>query len=113
MNKPEPLLWLNDARGIYIPRDFVQSIYRKNVPDVSDEDWAILNTGPEHELYWDAWDAVLSDAVVHDETGDYRLYQDGDLWLVPVGMVWNEETDFFEWPNDDDAASKGEEDQDD
>jgi hypothetical protein len=28
------------------------------------------------------------------------LYQDGDLWLIPEGMQWNDETGFFEWPEE-------------
>ena len=54
--KPEPLLWLSDARGIYIPRDFASSFAdrAKSVSGVTDEDWAILEEGPDHDWYWEA-----------------------------------------------------------
>ena len=60
------LLWLSDARGVYIPRDFANSFAdrAKTVSGVSDEDWTILERGPDYEdetgqtvcneSYWDA-----------------------------------------------------------
>jgi hypothetical protein len=104
MNKPDMILWLDDARGVYILRDFATSFQNRNesVSGVSDEDWEILEAGPDHECYWDTWSDVEQNAQVIDENGvKYRLYMNGDLWLVPEGMEYNEETDSFEWPNDD------------
>lgn len=98
---PEPLLWLADSRGIYIPRDFATSFAdrAKSVSGVPDEDWATLEAGPDDEWYWDAWTTVCSDAVVTDEHGNkFFIYQDGDCWLIPEGMEWSDETEFFEWP---------------
>lgn len=102
-NKPDMMLWLSDARGVYIPRDFATSFVdrAKNVSGVDAEDWAILEAGPDHEFYWDTWSDVEQNAVITDENGvKYRVYQDGDCWLIPEGMEWNEETDSFEWPED-------------
>ena len=101
--KPEPLLWLNDARGIYLPRDFAQSfgddLRMKAVANVSDEDWAILEAGPDHENYWDTWCEVEQKARVTMPDGiEYGVYQDGDCWLIPVGMEWSDDTDWFVWP---------------
>jgi hypothetical protein len=98
--QPEPLLWLNDARGIYIPRDFAKSFNdrAKAVSGVSDEDWAILED-PDHEFYCETWQDVCDNAVITDPDGiKYTVYQDGDCWLIPVGMEWDDETDFFVWP---------------
>lgn len=107
LHKPEPLLWLNDARGVYIPRDFANGftdrdeIAAKHVSGVSDEDWSILEAGPDHEQYWETWEGVLDGAKVTDENGVvFTLHQDGDLWLVPVGMEWSEEDDGFRWPEE-------------
>jgi len=101
--KPDILPWLNDARGIYIPRDFAKSFADrgKSVQGVSAEDWEILDAGPDHYHYWDAWEDVLNNATVTDHvTGiTYTLHQDGDLWLVPDGMVWTD-NETFEWPDD-------------
>jgi hypothetical protein len=99
--QPEPLIWLSDARGIYIPRDFAQSFAAraKNVSGVTDEEWEILEAGPDHELYWDAWSDVEQKATVTDDDGHvYNVYQDGDVWLIPDGMEWDEEHDFWRWP---------------
>jgi hypothetical protein len=100
--KPEPLLWLNDARGVYIPRDFATSFAdrAKTVAGVSGDDWEILEAGPEHELYWDTWNDVEQNAVVTDDKGHkFRIHQDGDCWLIPEGMEWSDE-DGFVWPED-------------
>src|ERR1700758_4250225 len=99
--RPEMLLWLSDARGIYIPRDFAASFAdrAKHVSGVKDEDWAVLEAGPYHEWYWEAWEDVCRDAIVTDENGvKYAVYQDGDCWLIPEGMEWSDETGTFEWP---------------
>lgn len=105
--KPEMMLWLSDARGVYIPRDFANSFAdrAKHVKNVKDEDWTILEAGPDHEQYWDAWTDVCDNARVTDENGaEYFVWQEGDCWLVPVGMEWNDDEDGFAWPvseNDD------------
>ena len=113
MSKPEMLLWLSDARGVYIPRDFAESFAdrAKHVDGVSDEDWSTLELGPDYqnaegetvynEPYWDTWNDVCNNAVVTDEHGNkYRVYQDGDCWLVPVDMEWNDETESFDYPDE-------------
>lgn len=102
-DKPEMLLWLDDHRGQYIPRDFANSFTNRDrdVSGISANQWQTLESGPDNEFYWDAWDDVLNNAIVTDENGiRYRLHQDSALWLVPVGMEWNEENDCFEWPEE-------------
>jgi len=108
--KPEPLLWLSDSRGIYIPRDFARSFAdrAKSVVGVDDEDWAILEEGPDHDWYWDAWTEVLDRATVTDENGvEFTVYQDGDCWLIPRGMEWSDADGFFVW-NDDETDNEAE-----
>lgn len=103
MTKPDMKLWLSDARGVYIPRDFAESFRdrAKHVSGVSDVDWKILEAGPEHDDYWDTWASVLDNAVVTDENGiKHRLWQEGDLWLIPEGMEWSEEEGTFVWPEE-------------
>ena len=105
-SKPDMMLWLEGLRGVYIPCDFANSFVNraKNVSGVSDEDWAILEAGPDHEWYWDTWSDVCNSAVVTDEHGvKFRVHQDGDCWLIPEGMEYNEENDTYEWPNEDEA----------
>lgn len=102
MTKPEIQLLLSDARGIYIPRDFAESMNREYISGVPDDDWAILEAGPEHEHYWDAWTDVLDSATATDPaTGVvYRFEQDGDLFAIPEGMEWDDETDGYVWPDE-------------
>jgi hypothetical protein len=104
--QPEPLLWLDDHRGVYIPRDFASSFAdrARSVAGVSEEQWAILED-PDHELYWDVWTEVCDNAKVTDENGIvYSVWQDGACWLIPEGMEWNERDEFFSWPQDDDES---------
>jgi len=100
MTKPQPVLYLDSARGIYIPRDFAQSFAKtKYISGVSNTDLEILEEGPNGALYWDVWTDVLNNAIITGDDGiPYFLSQDNDLWLIPVGMEWSDETDFFIWP---------------
>lgn len=103
MNKPEMLLWLSDARGVFIPRDFANSFSdrSKSVSGVTDEGWAILESGPDHEQYWDAWCEIMDCATITDEEGvKYHIWQEGDCWLVPDGMQWDEENETYKWPEE-------------
>ena len=101
-HKLEPVLWLSDARGVCIPRDFVG---RFNEPErlisgVEPDTLDILRAGPEATDYWEAWCEVCDRAIVTDLKGNrYRVYQDGDCWLIPEGMEWSDEKDWFVWPD--------------
>lgn len=104
--KPDVMLWLSDARGIYIPRDFATSFADrdKHVSGVSPEDWKILESGPDHDLYWDAWQSVCDNAIVTDDNGiKFSIHQNGDCWLVPEGMEWRDDLEFFAWPEEEEA----------
>jgi len=101
--KPDLIRYACDNRGVYnIPKYFAESIQRHKVRGVSAEDFDILEAGPGHESYWDAWTHVCDHATVVDTNCTYRLHQDGDqdgdLWLVPVDMEWNEDLDCWEYP---------------
>ncbi len=101
MTKPQLILWLSDSRGVFIPRDFANSFAdrAKNVTGVKPEEWLVLEAGPEQDCYWDVWQEVEMNAIVTDDKGiQYRLHQDGDLWLVPQGMEWDDETETYKWP---------------
>ena len=102
MSKPDPILYLSDARGIYIPRDFAQETYRECISGVDDETLETLSD-PEHEWYWEAWEDVCNNAIVTDPKSGtkYRVYQDGDCWLIPDGMSWDDEQGAFIWEESD------------
>jgi hypothetical protein len=87
-NLPETaVLLISDQWGIYIPQRFAELEFESPLDIVSNADeFAILEDGPDHEWYWEAWETVLRTCIMRDRDGlDYYLYQDGDLWAIPVG----------------------------
>lgn len=97
----EPILYLSDSRGVYIPRDFAAETRPECIKGARPEDLAILADGPDSEWYWDAWAAICDNATVtdHDTGVTYTLHQDGDLWLLPPG--WSvDDTGAFCAPTD-------------
>ena len=88
------ICYLDSARGIYIPRDFFEITKPECISwhcDESQKQW-ILETcsDPDNDFYWDAWnDAECHQhlTVTDPDTGiEYSLYQDMDLWLIPVNL---------------------------
>ena len=95
MKKPDCLvLLLSDARGVYIPRDFVQG-FNSKAWGVSNKDATILDQGPEHGWYWETWESVLNKAQCEHEGYTYRLHQDGDLWAYCDELMSDEEYENF------------------
>lgn len=117
-------LFLDSARGQYIPRDFAQSIDRTAITGVDMADLDTLSNGPpggldsktncaDHddftaeceackeslpsELYWDIWQDVLDNAVITDAKRGivFRLEQDGDCWLVEKAGEYCEHEDKY------------------
>ena len=80
------ILFLSDARGIYIPQNFAESVDRENVANVGDWAWTAIKAGPDDESYWDAWVEICDNAVVRTKDGKnaYAIWQDGDCWLIPL-----------------------------
>lgn len=78
-------LLLNDAWGIYVPNECAQ---RFKLENILMEDLKILKSGPEAEYYWDAWEDVLDQAILKIDGQDHYLWQDGDLWAIPVDAEW-------------------------
>lgn len=105
-------LLLSDARGIYIPRDFCTS-FDLTLPQwsgIKKGDAMICTKGPDHEWYWEAWQAILDAAVYTDNEGNkYHLYQDGDLWLLDYERMTAEERRNFGMDTDPAEQGEGEE----
>lgn len=83
-------LLISDRNGIYIPQLYCQQLTRADaeVYGLDWEDVVICQSGPENELYWESWSAILDSAEITepatlktDETV-WRLHQNGDLWMV-------------------------------
>lgn len=86
---------LSEARGDYIPRDFVCDEWNEIAIEHC-EAWGIklehaaILQNPDNEGYWDVWNNVLDYAEYTD--GDkYRLMQDGDLWGCCYEKMTDEE----------------------
>ena len=77
-------LFLDSNRGVYIPQNFAEQVRHELVENVTAEQWDILQAGPDHEWYWETWERVLDYAVLDDGNRKFTLYQDGDLWLIPI-----------------------------
>lgn len=88
-------LFLSDARGIYIPRDFAAQIDREALTGVLWEDLEILKAGPDRDLYWDSWEQVLNNAELTLDGIKYRFEQDGDLWYFEQGGEFCEADDKY------------------
>ena len=99
INLENAILYASDRRGIYIPQYFAESIKRECVSGIFGDDWKTLLGGPaiDNDWYWDAWNDTLNTATVTDpETGvEYGLYQDGDLWLVPLADLYASDAEEF------------------
>jgi hypothetical protein len=97
-------LILSDARGIYIPRDFLTDDYN-NIAwehcnawglNESNVDYWMDAVNPESEGYWDAWMWVCDNARFTDAKGNvYILHQDGDLWSICYERMTDEEKQNF------------------
>jgi len=91
VNLENAILYASDRHGVYIPQYFAESIKRDCVSGIDLTDLDILVEGFErHPMdYWDVWNDVEMNAIVTgpDSGIEYCLYQDGDLWLVPLNDI--------------------------
>lgn len=87
---------LDSARGVYVPRDFVEGFDLAKFGIVlSDWEQEVLKD-PETEGYWDAWQRVEGEASYTHDNGDvYTLHHDGDLFMVCVDNLTEEEQEQF------------------
>jgi len=87
-------LVLSDANGIYIPQMYCESITEEDAEDmkVNWEDVQVCQSGPDAELYWEAWQTICDAAEITDDNGDeWRLLQNGDLWEIRADVEIPEE----------------------
>lgn len=78
-------LLLGDSHGIYIPKIWCDGLSEEDAEDlsISWEDVQICQSGPDSELYWEAWQSIERDAVIIEDDGsEWRLLQNGDLWQI-------------------------------
>jgi hypothetical protein len=72
-------LFADSAMGVYIPQYFAETANRDGFKHVDQDQWSILESGPEHESYWYVWSEVLDNA---ETICGGILHQDCDLWIV-------------------------------
>jgi hypothetical protein len=83
-------LLLSDARGQYIPRDFVEGFDLSLWSGINSDDIEICKD-PENEWYWDAWEQIVSKAEFHKDGHVWRLHQGGDLWAYCYELMTEDE----------------------
>lgn len=84
-------LLINDNMGVYIPKIFCE---RHDLQDfgitLTDKDREIFQD-PYNEGYWETWEDIYPKARYVDEQGnEWRLWLDGDLWLVCYNLLDDE-----------------------
>jgi hypothetical protein len=86
-------LLLSDSYGRFIPQLYCSDISKDDCEDfsISWEDVKLCQSGPDEELYWEAWQSIL-DSAEYEEGGEmWRLLQNGDLWAVKADCEIPEE----------------------
>lgn len=91
---PAIALLLSDARGVYIPRDFIEGFDLSLWSGISEEKKEEC-MNPNSEYYWWAWDSILDNATFTENGNTWRLMQDGDLWAYCYELMSNEERENF------------------
>lgn len=91
---------LDSNRGVYIPKNFVDEFDLNLFKGIEKEDAESCKLGPDDGEYWEAWTSILDNAVYTDDDDiEWTLYQDGDLFLIAVDELSDEEyADFFGEP---------------
>lgn len=92
-------LLLSDANGVYIPKLWCDGLSAEDAEDlsISWEDVQNCQSGPDNELYWEAWQSILDSAEItepatfKEEASLWRLVQNGDLWQVRADVEIPEE----------------------
>ena len=74
--------------GIYAWQEFVSQY---DIRGVDQEDLAILKSGPDNELYWEAASNVEDNGRVVVEGIEYRIEQDEDIWLYDSRYDYDED----------------------
>lgn len=93
-------LILSDSHGIYIPQMYCDGLSEDDA-EAMGVDWQDVQicrqSGPDTELYWDAWQSILDSAEItepatlKEEKSVWRLVQNGDLWQVRADVELPEE----------------------
>jgi hypothetical protein len=85
LTKNNPLELLVDSHhGQFSGQVFAETIKRELFETITAEDWAILETGPDHEFY----NEVCADLDRHSTADGISLWwSEGDLWAVDWSLI--------------------------
>jgi hypothetical protein len=85
----DAVLLVDSRHGIYVPQIFAglcreDGALHGKLSGASAVDMATIDN-PDDDWYLEAWNMVEQNArITLDDGREYCLYQDGDLWAVPV-----------------------------
>ena len=89
------ILLIGGNQGIFIPQTYAER-YADNWRLGNSDALDILKEGPEHIEYWESWECVLNEATLTDNNNNlWRLYQDGDLWMICTELMKDAEYENF------------------
>lgn len=98
-------LFLSNARGVYIPRDFAEMIDRDRLKCDNGAIHELEETldfliecdpyGEDSDLYWSEWQALIDNCYIEHNGYTWRLWHDGDLWLYREELMTEEEKQNF------------------
>jgi len=88
-------LLVSDANGIYVPQVFAKNFDLSLWNNIDEDDLATIESGPETEHYWDAWQNILESAEYINQGRVFKLHQDGDLWAIAYDELSEEERSSF------------------
>lgn len=90
----DSLCFVDSHHGVYVPIVFFATVKHDALVWMcsdNNKEWVqeTLKDGCDSEMgedYWEAWEMVLDHVQVLDKDTMilYSLYQDSDLWLIPV-----------------------------
>ena len=96
----EPQLFVDDHHGVYMGQIAWQQLaerYKKQaIRQISSEDIASLNNGPDDEFYCDAW-GNFEGIIFKTPTGQKLniCMADGGVWIIPACFRGKKLNDFF------------------
>lgn len=83
------ILLIDSHHGQFIPQIYRETCLKSllNYKDLINDLQTLKD--PEDEFYWEAWNNILSSAkhMTRYNGKEYFLYQDGDLWAIPVDEI--------------------------
>lgn len=94
MNSPKSIEIIADsARGVYIPQHFAETC--SHWSGVDQDEFRILNRGPDNVHYWDVWNTVIDNAYYIEEATGRKFVlhsgECGDLFAICEAELTEEE----------------------